>query len=135
MNHWNDRSAPSLTDFFEMAEEAFARLPGAIRAAAGQVTLHVEDFASDEILKSLGVEDSFEISGLYDGVNIMDQSVSDPTPMTPRVLLYRRPLLDEWSERGDVSLGELISHVLVHEIGHHMGFSDPDIDDLLGREE
>jgi predicted Zn-dependent protease with MMP-like domain len=131
MSDWNDRLAPGLMDFFEIAEQSFARLPAAVRAAAGHVTLHVEDFASEETLNSLGIEDPFELSGLYDGVNIIDHTAFDPMPVVSRVLLYRRPILDEWSERGNVSLGELISHVLVHEIGHHMGFSDADIDALL----
>ncbi len=131
MSHWNDRVAPGLTDFFAMADEAFARLPAPIRAATGDVTLHVEDFASDDLLQSLGLEDPFELSGLYDGVSLMDRSVTDPAPVVSRVLLFRRPILDEWAERADVTLGDLVSHVLIHEIGHHMGFSDADIDALL----
>jgi len=131
MNDWKDKTAPSVIDFFSLAQDAFAGLPAAIRTAAGEVTLHVEEFASEDVLQSLGIEDPFELSGLYDGINIIDRSVLDPTPVVSRVFLFRRPILDEWSERSDVGLGDLISHVLIHEIGHHMGFSDSDIDALL----
>ena len=76
-------------------------------------------------LDALGIEDPFlELSGLYHGVDLAHQSVISPSPELSQVFLYRRPILDEWAERGDVSLDELITHVLVHEIGHHFGFSD-----------
>ena len=113
-----------------MAAAAFASLPAAIRKAAGDVTFLVENFASDEILADLSLEDPFELSGLYEGVNRLDRSVLDPTPQVSRVFLFRRPILDEWAERGDLTLGELVAHILIHEIGHHMGFSDADIEAL-----
>ena len=134
MNAWTHLPAPSIDDILELASAAFATLPPAIRAAAGDVTFHIDDFASDEMLSALGVEDPFELSGLYEGVNRLDRSVLDPTPAVSRVFLFRRPILDEWSERGELSLGELVSHVLIHEIGHHMGFSDADIEALEGAE-
>ena len=87
----------------------------------------VEDFADDDVLDGLGIEDPFELTGLYQGVNLADRSVLDPIPHLSQVRLYRRPILDEWAERGDVTLGELVAHVLVHEIGHHFGLSDADI--------
>ena len=130
MSAWASLPAPSIDDILELASDAFATLPSAIRAAAGDVTFHIDDFASDEILADLGIEDPFELSGLYEGVNRLDRSVLDPTPAVSRVFLFRRPLLDEWAERGDLSLGELVTHVLIHEIGHHMGFSDADIEAL-----
>ena len=132
MSHWNDRVAPGLTDFFALADEAFARLPAPIRAAAGDVTLHVEDFASEDLLQSLSLEDPFELSGnSMTESNLMDRSVTHPAPVVSRVTLFRRPILDEWAERADVTLGDFVSHVLIYEIGHHMGFSDADIDALL----
>jgi predicted Zn-dependent protease with MMP-like domain len=79
------------------------------------------------VLDQLGIEDAFELTGLYQGVNLADRSLLDPVPQISQVFLYRRPILDEWAERGDVTLSELISHVLVHEIGHHFGLSDDDI--------
>jgi predicted Zn-dependent protease with MMP-like domain len=124
---WTDRLAPSLDDFAALAEAAFKALPGNFRALAGDVVLRVDDFASDEVLDDLGIEDPFELTGLYQGVDLGRRSVLDTGVQPSMVFLYRRPILDEWTERGDVSLGELIAHVLVHEIGHHFGLSDDDI--------
>jgi len=120
--------APSLDDLAVLAEEALAGLPEDVRRLAGQVIFRVEDFADEDVLSGLGVEDPFELTGLYRGVDLVRRSVLDPLPETAMVFLYRRPILDEWSERGDVTLGELIRHVLVHEIGHHFGLSDEDIE-------
>ncbi len=125
---WRDTPAPSLDDFARLAEEAFAALPQPFRRLAGEVRMTVEDFAAEEVLDALGIEDAFELTGLYQGVNLTDRSVLDPIPHLSQVFLYRRPILDEWAERGDVTLMELITHVLVHEIGHHFGLSDADID-------
>ena len=127
MIDWADHPAPSPGDLAALARAAFDALPPPIRAAAGDVEFHVEDFADEETLDALGIEDPFELSGLYDGVDRIHQSVLDPMPHIARVFLFRRPILDEWAERGDVTLGDLIGHVLIHEIGHHMGLSDDDI--------
>lgn len=120
-------SAPSLDDLAALAEGAFAALPEAFRKLAGEVLFRVEDFASDEVLDELGLEDPFELTGLYQGVDIARRSVFDPAPQPSMVFLYRRPILDEWAERGDLDLEELVAHVLVHEIGHHFGLSDAQI--------
>lgn len=122
-----DLAAPSLDDFAALADAAFAALPAGFRELAGDVRMVVEDFGSEEMLNELGISDPFELTGLYQGVNLAERSVLDPTPYLSRVFLYRRPILDEWAERGDVTLGELVTHVLVHEIGHHFGLSDDDI--------
>jgi predicted Zn-dependent protease with MMP-like domain len=119
--------APSLDDLAALAEAAFAALPEDFRKLSGEVIFRVDDFASDDVLNELGIEDPFELTGLYHGVNLGHRSVFDPSPAPSRVFLYRRAILDEWAARGDVSLAELISHVLVHEIGHHFGLSDDDI--------
>ena len=122
------RLAPSLDDLALLAERAFAELPEAFRSLAGEIVFRVDDFPPDEVLDELEIEDPFELTGLYQGVDLGRRSVLDPSPAPARVFLFRRPLLDEWAERGDVGLAELVAHVLTHEIGHHLGLSDDDID-------
>jgi predicted Zn-dependent protease with MMP-like domain len=125
---WSARAAPSLEEFAGLAEAAFAELPGRFRKFTGDVVFRVQDFAEDEVLADLGIEDPFALSGLYQGVSRAERSVLDPVPAPSTVFLYRRPILDEWAELGDVSLGELVAHVLIHEIGHHFGLSDAEIE-------
>ena len=127
-DRWRDAAAPSLEDFATLAEAAFAELPKRFRALAGDLVFRIDDFAADEVLEDLGIEDPFELTGLYQGVDLTRRSVFDPSPEPARVFLFRRPILDEWAERGDVTLSDLVAHVLVHEIGHHFGLSDADID-------
>ncbi len=127
---WTAAAAPSLDDLAALAEAAFAALPAAVRRAAGEVVFRVDDFPADDMLDALGIEDAFDLTGLYQGVDRIHRSVWDAAPEPSRIFLFRRPILDEWAERGNVTLGELISHILVHEIGHHMGLSDDDIDAL-----
>ena len=135
MADWTQAAAPSLDDIAALAEAAFAALPDRFRRLAGQVMFRVDEFADDDVLEELGLADPFELTGLYQGVDLARQSVFDPSPEPARVFLYRRPILDEWAERGDVTLGEIVSHVLVHEIGHHFGLSDDDIDAIELRSE
>jgi predicted Zn-dependent protease with MMP-like domain len=125
---WNDQAAPSLDDFARLAEAAFAGLPEAFRAFAGDVEFRILDFADQETLSEMGMQDPFELTGLYHGVDLSQRTGFDPSPTPSRVYLYRRPILDEWCERGDVGLSEIVAHVLIHEIGHHFGLSDDDID-------
>jgi predicted Zn-dependent protease with MMP-like domain len=120
--------APSLDDLAALAEAAFAALPDGFRQLAGDVVFQVHDFPDEETLKALGMEDPFELTGLYHGVDLTQRSVLDPNPHPSMVFLYRRPILDEWADNGEVTLEELVGHVLVHEIGHHFGLSDDDID-------
>jgi predicted Zn-dependent protease with MMP-like domain len=127
--------APSLDDMAALAERAFAALPEGFRKLAGEVVFRVDDFPTEEVLEELGIEDAFDLTGLYQGVDLARRSVWDPSPEPSRVFLYRRPILDEWAERGDVTLEELVTHVLVHEIGHHFGLSDPDIDAIEAAED
>lgn len=120
--------APSLDEMAAMAERAFAALPEQFRKMAGEVVFRVDDFPSDDVLDELGIEDSFGLTGLYSGVSLADRSIFSAAAEPSRVFLYRRPILDEWAENGEVTLEELVTHVLVHEIGHHFGLSDGDID-------
>jgi len=124
---WTDQSAPSLDDFARLAEAALAALPEAFRQAAGEVVLRIDDFADEATLAGFDMEDPFELTGLYHGVDIGSREGFGPAPEPSRIFLYRRPILDEWCERGDVGLSEIIAHVLIHEIGHHFGLSDDDI--------
>jgi predicted Zn-dependent protease with MMP-like domain len=129
----DDAVAPGLDDFARLTKAAFDALPKPFRDLAGEVVFRVEDFADEAVLDELGIEEAFELTGLYSGVDLSRRSAFDiggrPSPM---VFLYRRPILDEWAERGDVSLAELVAHVLVHEIGHHFGLSDDDIHRIEG---
>ncbi len=118
---------PDEQAFLDIAGEAFAGLPEAFRAMCGNVVIQVLDFADEEILKHFEMESAYELTGLYHGVDLTAKSLADPSPEPDYVFLYRLPILLEWCERGDVSLRELITHVLVHEIGHHFGLSDDDM--------
>jgi predicted Zn-dependent protease with MMP-like domain len=118
--------APDAAAIERLAEAAIAGLPEAFRRHLGNVVLQVEEFASGEVLESLGIEDPFELSGLYSGRSLDKQDSWTSGELPPMIHLYRRPLLDEWAE-ANVGLEELIAHVIVHEVGHHFGFSDADM--------
>lgn len=124
---WAEFTAPDLGLIEELALEAIAALPAPYRAAAAAVALRVADFAADEVLEEMGLTDPFELTGLYDGVPLTQKSVADQPMQPDTIWLFRRPILDEWCERGDVGLGEFVAHVLVHELAHHFGWSDEDI--------
>lgn len=119
--------APSLADMEALAAAAFARLPEAFRARCGDLAILVVDWPEEEALTSLGIEDAYDLLGLYDGVDLTLQDGFGPVADLNRVYLYRRPLLDYWSEYED-TLGHLVTHVLVHEIGHHFGLSDAEME-------
>lgn len=122
---------PSLDDIEILARDAWASMPSAFRQLAGDVLIRIEDFASEDILRDMEIEDPFDLTGLYQGVDLTRRSLSDPAPDPAIVFLYRRPILDEWTDRGDIALADLVAHVLVHEIGHHFGLSDEDMDAIL----
>jgi predicted Zn-dependent protease with MMP-like domain len=126
---WRNLSAPTLADFEHIAAWAWNRLPSHFRDLCRDLVIRVEDFAADDALAELEIEDAFDLMGLYRGVSLTRRSVSDPPREPDMVYLYRRPILDYWAE-GEESLGDLITHVLVHEIGHHFGFSDADMEDI-----
>lgn len=115
--------APDAAAIERLADAAIARLPATFRRHLDGVVLRVEEFAEEEVLAELGIEDPFDLSGLYSGRPIGERSSTLSGELPAMIHLYRRPLLDEWAETG-VSLEELVTHVLVHEVGHHFGFSD-----------
>lgn len=119
--------APDGEMILELAKAAIEGLADPYRIAAREVALRIEDFADLELLNALEIEDAYELTGLYDGVPLTEKSLSDPAPQHDQIYLFRRPILEEWIERGNVSLEELITHVMVHELAHHFGWSDDEI--------
>ena len=128
---WANARAPSIAELEELAAAAWQRLPAEFRALCSGVVIRVEDFATEEILHALNIESPFDLMGLYQGVSLDRKSVMDIAPAPDMVFLYRRALLDYWSE-SDETLGHLVAHVLVHEIGHHFGLSDADMERIEG---
>ena len=126
---WSKVEAPSLAEFEAIADAAYRRLPGRFRALTGDLLIRVEDFPTDEVLDSLGIESSFDLLGLYSGVDLARKSVMDIASLPDMVFLYRRPILDYWDEHEE-TLGHIVTHVLVHEIGHHFGLSDADMESI-----
>jgi predicted Zn-dependent protease with MMP-like domain len=118
--------APDAAEIERLADAAIARMPEHFRRHLDGVVLRVDDFAEEEVLAELGIEDPFELSGLYSGRPIGERSSMLSGELPAMIHLYRRPLLDEWAETG-VSLEALVAHVIVHEAGHHFGFSDEDM--------
>jgi len=123
---WRALKAPSLEEIEVIATEAFARLPSKFRALCEDLVIRVEDFPTDEVLDDLGAETEFDLLGLFQGVGLPFRHESSPMQMPNMIWLYRRPILDYWAEH-DETLGVIIKHVLVHEIGHHFGLSDEDM--------
>lgn len=122
-----DQPAPDAALIEALARDAVLALPEPWRSPATGVALRVEEFAPDDILDAMGIEDAYDLTGLYDGVPLTEKSVSDQ-PLAPDVIwLFRRPILDEWVDRGNVGLRDLVAHVMVHELAHHFGWSDDEI--------
>ena len=119
--------APSLAEFERLAEEAYARLPNAFRRMAEDVVLRIEEFPTDDVVEELEADDAFDIMGLFQGTGLAQAGTVATGAMPNMVFLYRRPILDYWAEHEE-TLGHLVTHVLVHEIGHHFGLSDDDMD-------
>jgi len=124
---WPAAKAPSLAEMEAMAHEMFDRLPQRFRALCDGLVIRVEDFPDDDVLDEIGAESEFDLLGLFRGIGLPFRSLSDPQPMPNMIWLYRRPILDYWAEH-DETLGAIVRHVLVHEIGHHFGLSDADIE-------
>jgi len=123
---WRPVKAPSLDELHVIAEEAYRRLPAKFRALCEGLVIHVDDFPTEEVIEELNAETEFDLLGLFQGVGLPFRSDAAPVQMPNMVWLYRRPILDYWAEH-DETLGAIITHVLVHEIGHHFGLSDDDM--------
>ncbi|MDI9848331.1 metallopeptidase family protein [Rhodoblastus sp. 17X3] len=124
---WSSRAAPSLEDFETMADAAFRRLPQRFQRACEGLVIRVEDFPDDEVLEEFEASSEFELLGLFRGQGLAQSETSQTGQFPNMIHLFRRPILDVWAE-GEDTLGDLIRHVLVHEIGHHFGLSDADMD-------
>lgn len=109
-----------------LARTAVDRIPAPFRAHLGDILFRVEEFADADTLSALGIDDPWDLSGVYEGHPLTEQSIWSSGDMPPRIRLFRRPLLEEWVDTG-VALDDLIAHVIIHEIGHHFGFSDEDM--------
>ncbi|MCJ8191326.1 metallopeptidase family protein [Sphingomicrobium aestuariivivum] len=120
-------TAPSGAEMEEIARAAFARLPAEFTCHLGAVVMLVEDFADEETLRQMAIEDPYELTGLYEGLPMTERSIDHSGTLPDKVRLFRLPILLEWMERGDETLEHLVAHVLIHEIGHHFGFSDEDM--------
>ena len=113
-----------------MASEALETLEEPFRTHARSVAIKVEDFADEATLKALEIENPYELTGLYSGVAMTLETPSAPAHMPPMVWLYRLAILDEWAATGDITIEELVAHVVIHELGHHFGWSDEEMDIL-----
>src|SRR5260370_23133424 len=117
---------PSLADLETMAQRALAPIPDELKRHLGPVVIRVDDFPDEETEDEMGLESPFDILGLYRGVALPHKSVSSLSSNIDMIFLYRRPILDYWCESGE-DLEHVVRHVLIHEIGHHFGFSDDDM--------
>ena len=118
---------PTSADIEALAEAALATIPGRLKRHLGAVVIRVEEFPDEEVEAEMELDSPFDLLGLYRGVALPHKSVSDPRPNIDMVFLYRRPILDYWCETGE-DLAHVVRHVLIHEIGHHFGFSDDDME-------
>ena len=118
---------PSLDEIEALARAALARLPEPFSSHLPDIVLRVDDFADDETLAELGIEDPFELTGVYEGLPLGDKQSGISGALPDRIRLFREPILDEWISRGDETLEHLVAHVLIHEVGHHFGLSDADM--------
>ncbi len=126
--------APTIEEVEQIAAEALASIPAEFRRHTANVRIHIEEFPTEEIEKAMELESPFDLLGLYQGVSMAEKSVAHVANDIDRVFLYRRPLLDYWIESGE-DLTHLVRHVLIHEIGHHFGLSDEDMDAIEAQAE
>ena len=128
---WNDIESPSLDDVEAMARAAFDALPGEFRTLTGAILFRVTDFPDDDVVREMGLQSEFDILGLFQGPDLAAHAAGRVHGHQTMIFLYRRPILDYWAEHRE-SLGAIVRHVLIHEIGHHFGLSDADMDSIEG---
>jgi predicted Zn-dependent protease with MMP-like domain len=127
---WAGREAPSLDDFDAIAQVAYAGLPETFRSLVGDIQIRIADFPDEDVVESMQLETDFDILGLFQGIGLAHSSAAAETGQMPNMVwLYRRPILDYWAEHEE-ALGAIVTHVLVHEIGHHFGLSDEDMETI-----
>lgn len=125
---WARRHAPTLEDFETIAAEAYGALPERFRVMTNDVVIRIADFPAPDVLKELGLDNEFDLLGLFQGVGMAHDGAVPQTGQMPNMIyLYRRPILDYWAEHED-TLDHIVTHVLIHEIGHHFGLSDEDME-------
>ncbi|MGH0297024.1 metallopeptidase family protein [Sinorhizobium meliloti] len=124
---WRERHAPSLTVFEQLAFEAYSHLPEEFRKLTTDLTIEIADFPSDDVFEDMALETPFDLLGLFEGRGLGERFTMETGEFPNRITLYRRPIIDYWAE-DEETLGDIITHVLIHEIGHHFGLSDDDME-------
>jgi predicted Zn-dependent protease with MMP-like domain len=124
---WRERHAPTISTFESLALEAYSHLPEEFRALATNLTIEIDDFPSEDVFEDMALETPFDLLGLFEGRGIGERFSMETGQMPNRITLYRRPILDYWAENEE-TLGDIVTHVLIHEIGHHFGLSDDDME-------
>jgi len=124
---WTSLKAPSLAEMEAVAHDMFARLPTQFRGLCEGLIIRVDDFPTDEVLEEMAAESEFDLLGLFQGTGLPYLSNDDIARLPNMIWLYRRPILDYWAEHEE-TLGHIVRHVLIHEIGHHFGLSDDDME-------
>lgn len=126
---WSKTAAPSIDDMEAMARAAFSSLPERFRALCGEIPFVVQEFPDDDVIAEMDLQTEFDILGLFQGSDFAAREGFGGRPEPTMIFLYRRPILDYWAEH-EITLGEVVRHVLIHEIGHHFGLSDDDMEEI-----
>jgi predicted Zn-dependent protease with MMP-like domain len=130
---WTNAEPPTIDDIDTLAREAFAGLPENFRALTGEIVFMVQDFPDADVVEDMELDSEFDIMGLFQGPDLADWQGASGAALATMIFLYRRPILDYWAEHGE-TLGHIVRHVLIHEIGHHFGLSDEDMETIEERE-
>jgi predicted Zn-dependent protease with MMP-like domain len=124
---WANRLSPSIAEIESLAIEAYAHLPENFRSLCGEITMQISEFPDDQIIEDMGLESPFDLMGLFEGNGIGERFSLQTGDQVNRITLYRRAILDYWAEYEE-ALGDIVTHVLIHEIGHHFGLSDEEME-------